>query len=162
LSRREKMSNSKWWEDREDKTIVGRHIISISRDLLSSLSSLSSHDITLPYARGISSFEERNKFFFLTLDPVVFREDREDREDKRPVDSGFQVKRWEDRFKSFSYKIRPLIAFQFVFPPKTLKHILAATTNGAKVLTHTLKPFSIDFTDIQPRSLNLSSHLRRG
>lgn len=156
------MSSSRRWDDRDDKTIVGRQSISISIDLLSSLSSLSSHDITLPYARGISSFKEKNIFSFPTLDPSVFRDDRDDREDKQPLDSDFTPNGWDDRFKSVSYKIRLLIAFRFVFPPKTLKHILASTTNGAKVLTHTLKPFSIDFTDIQPGSLILSSHLRRG
>lgn len=101
------MSSCRWWEDREDKIIMGRQSISISRDLLSSLSSLSSHDITLPYAREISSFRGKIIFSFLTLDPSVFREDREDREDKQPVDSGFTSTRWEDRFRPLNHRNKP-------------------------------------------------------
>jgi len=100
------MSSSRRWEDREDKTIEGRQSISISRDLLSSLSSLSSHEITLVYARGFSSFREKIIFPFSTLNQCVLWEDREDREDKQPVGSVFLSIRWEDRFRALNHKNR--------------------------------------------------------
>ena len=122
------MSSCRLWEDREDKTLVGRQSISISRDLLSSLSSMSSHDITSPYAREISSFRKRIIFSFPTRDPSVLWEDREDREDKQPVDSVFISNRWEDRFKALNHRNTSIHSvyscLPFVFLPQENSRLL--------------------------------------
>jgi hypothetical protein len=119
------MNSCQWWEDREDKTLMGRHTISISRDLLSSLSSLSSHDITLPYARRFSSYREKIIF---SMEGSKRWEDREDREDKQPLDSVFLPNRWEDRFGALNHRNTSIHSgyncLPSVFPPQEISRIL--------------------------------------
>lgn len=92
------MSNGKLWEDREDKTIVGRQSISISIDLLSSLSSQSSQDFTYILGKIFSPRIHREKLFFSSIPSVLW----EDREDKQPLDSVFLPNRWEDRVRALN------------------------------------------------------------
>lgn len=54
------MSSGQLWEDREDKTLMGRQSISISRDLLSSLSSLSSLNYSSRIERIFSPQSRQN------------------------------------------------------------------------------------------------------
>ena len=121
------MSSCQWWEDREDKTLMGRHIISISRDLLSSLSSQSSLGFTYLLGKIFSPSIGREKIFSSWL-PSVLWEDREDREDKQPVDNGFSLNRWEDRFRALSHRNTALhtvySCLPSVFPPQENSRLL--------------------------------------
>jgi hypothetical protein len=121
------MNSGKRWEDREDKTLMGRHIISISIDLLSSLSSLSSLGFTYLLGKIFSPSIHREKIFF-SSEPSVLWEDREDREDKQPLDSGFLPNRWEDRFKALNHENTVIhigySCLPSVFPPQENSRLL--------------------------------------
>jgi hypothetical protein len=121
------MSSCQWWEDREDKTLMGRQIISISRDLLSSLSSLSSLGFTYIIGKIFSPSICRKKIFSSWL-PSVLREDREDREDKQPLDRVFLPNRWEDRFRALNHINTALhivySCLPSVFPPQENSRLL--------------------------------------
>ena len=99
------MSNSRRWQDRQDKPKVTRQAISISRDLLSCLSCLSSH-IPINHTRGnVLSYSNK---IFLGGGSSDFRQDRQDRQDKRPGDSGFLPIRRQDRFELKNSRFRAL------------------------------------------------------
>jgi hypothetical protein len=121
------MSSVQLWEDREDKTLVGRQSISISRDLLSSLSSLSSLNYSSRIERIFSPLIHREKLFFSLITSILW-EDREDREDKQPIDSVFLLYRWEDKFKALNHRNEALYivysCLPSVFPPTEKRSLI--------------------------------------
>ena len=121
------MSSCKLWEDREDKTLMGRHIISISRDLLSSLSSLSSPGFIYLLGKIFYPNICREKIFSSGLTSILW-EDREDREDKQPLGSVFLPNRWEDRFRALYHRNTSIhIVYSClppVFPPQENSRLL--------------------------------------